>query len=157
MKQIAFVLGVTATIALPALAAEPASPIDPTLRNLEKLIESGVSAEALTKQMYTEDPIVTGYGVAKPRVGVAAETVAIDGFLKSLAPAGKRNCKFTLVSPTTLSPTVIASFTNLACRGKDDKSAEADQKYHVLYVWKKVGDTWRVSLEMFASNFLDSK
>ncbi|WP_395671692.1 hypothetical protein [Phenylobacterium sp.] len=150
-------LGAGLMCGAPAAAQAPTPverELEATFRRLEEIIESGAPADVLTREMYTTDTVVTGYGVDAPRVGIAAEERAIAGFLDSLAAPGQRRCRFAVFGPVSASEGVIAAFTNLTCRGRGATSPEPDQKYHVLYVFRKTTAGWRVSLEMFGGGLL---
>jgi len=136
-------------LATNANAASHDPSFDASLRRLEALIEQGMSAREFTAEMYTPDTVVKTHGPTPPRKGLAAEEVSIAAFLDSLAPPGQRKCTFEPVDPVTRTAEVTAAFINFSCRGKDATTAEPNQKYHILYVWKKVGDDWKVALEMF--------
>jgi ketosteroid isomerase-like protein len=161
MPELALLLA-TATPATPQPPAANESAIrheiDATVARLETAIESGMTAKELTRIMYQPDAIVTGEGVPKARYGITAETVAIDGFLKSLARPGHRGCKFAFVEPLTIANDAVSAFVNLSCRPAsfDQPGHSADMmRYHVLYVWKKrPSETWKVSLELFGPGFI---
>jgi ketosteroid isomerase-like protein len=116
------------------------------LRAVEDAVARGATADEVASLLYEEDAVVLAEGAPAATRGLKAFMPYLADVLQGWG--GRPRIKYTLVEPVLAGEAVASCFVDVSCRPSRPDAAE--ERYRLIYSWRRGARGWRVVLEMFS-------
>lgn len=153
MKTVFLAGCLAATLSLPGAHTYASEAVPAGIRQQLKLIEekwAGKDADAIHRQVFMADAVVSGEGMPAPARGGAALRQLLAGMV-----ADAKSVKLVVDGGRALGPAATLTWMTWIVTPRAEGSPE--MRMQSLTVWNKTPEGWKIAADMFAQGDLTKK